>query len=210
MTAQVFILGGRHVGRSFTVEESARMGRSSECEIPLHDRSISRIHARLVLEDGIWFLEDRESRNGVRHKGQRVKRVEVADRDEFLLGELPIRVCIGQPSEEAHEEREELEFVDQVQAAVPAPAPLEDEIDLEDDFEDEIEVGQPRKPHEAERSAYEMRRREILKSESGRGFLRGDLSQQPLWKVGLAFLIVLAFFAAMAYFAFKGVAMLRS
>jgi sigma-B regulation protein RsbU (phosphoserine phosphatase) len=39
------------------------LGRSSKADIVLADRFLSRLHARLFLRDGAWFLEDLGSRN---------------------------------------------------------------------------------------------------------------------------------------------------
>jgi phosphoserine phosphatase RsbU/P len=39
------------------------LGRSSKADIVLADRFLSRLHARLFLRDGVWFLEDLGSRN---------------------------------------------------------------------------------------------------------------------------------------------------
>lgn len=243
MSVQVFVLGGRDVGRSYTVEDTASLGRSPECEIALRDRSISRVHARLVREGASWFLEDQQSRNGVRHNGKRVRRVEVRDRDEFLLGELPIRICLDAPETDG---LPGLEFVDDAPAvvvvtrvpdvvpggsgALDVPGPEQDddageveieglELDLDDALElqgvagedllDEIDIEEPRSAEEQKRRRYELRRGEILASDSGRGFLRGDLAQQPAWKRMLAVAIVLGLFVAVFYFAFKGVELLR-
>lgn len=203
MKAQVFILGGRDVGRSFTVEEVARVGRSRECEIALRDRSISRVHAKLECVDGAWFLEDLNSRNGVRRDGRRLERVEVMDRDEFLLGQLPIRIRIGT----------------EVGVAVPEPVggavEFEEEIEiegLEGDAGDppEIEIEELRSPEEQERAGYEQRRMELLDRGRRRGFLRGDLAQQPWWIRAIAVVLVLGLFTVLAFLAFKAVEMLRS
>jgi hypothetical protein len=203
LKAQVFILSGRDVGRSFTVEEASRLGRSSECEISLRDRSISRFHAKLECVDGAWFLEDLNSRNGVRRDGRGLKRVEVMDRDEFLLGQLPIRIRIGaevrvaqpEPVGGAVEFEEEIEFESLEEEAVDLP---------------EIEIEELRSPEEEERGGYERRRRELLDSGRRRGFLRGDLAQQPWWIRTIAVVFVLGLFAVLAFFAFKAVEMLRS
>jgi len=203
LKAQVFILSGRDVGRSFTVEEASRLGRSSGCEISLRDRSISRFHAKLECVDGAWFLEDLNSRNGVRRDGRRLKRVEVMDRDEFLLGQLPIRIRIGaevrvalpDPVGGAVEFEEEIEFESLEEEAVDLP---------------EIEIEELRSPEEEERGGYERRRRELLDSGRRRGFLRGDLAQQPWWIRAIAVVFVLGLFAVLAFFAFKAVEMLRS
>jgi hypothetical protein len=203
LKAQVFILSGRDVGRSFTVEEASRLGRSSECEISLGDRSISRFHAKLECVDGAWFLEDLNSRNGVRRDGRRLKRVEVMDRDEFLLGQLPIRIRIGT----------------EVRVALPDPVggavEFEEEIEfesLEEEAADppEIEIEELRSPEEEERGGYERRRRELLDSGRRRGFLRGDLAQQPWWIRAIAVVFVIGLFTVLAFLAFNAVEMLRS
>lgn len=43
--------------------ESAVIGRSSKADVVLPDRFLSRLHARLFLKDGAWYLEDLGSRN---------------------------------------------------------------------------------------------------------------------------------------------------
>lgn len=43
--------------------ESAVIGRSSKADVAIADRSLSRLHARLILREGGWFLEDLGSRN---------------------------------------------------------------------------------------------------------------------------------------------------
>ena len=43
--------------------EAAVLGRSSKADVVLADRYLSRQHARLVLREGSWFLEDLGSRN---------------------------------------------------------------------------------------------------------------------------------------------------
>ncbi len=45
------------------VEGAAVLGRSSKADVVLADRFLSRLHARLFLRDGAWFVEDLGSRN---------------------------------------------------------------------------------------------------------------------------------------------------
>ena len=40
------------------------MGRGSDCEIKISDISVSRTHARLIKEDGNYYIEDLESKFG--------------------------------------------------------------------------------------------------------------------------------------------------
>jgi pSer/pThr/pTyr-binding forkhead associated (FHA) protein len=97
--ARIFVLGGPDVGRSFEIRSRALLGRASDCEIRLHDRSISRHHARIEREGTSWVVVDQGSTNGVSKNGQRVARAELADCDEFLLGELPLRFRLGPAAE---------------------------------------------------------------------------------------------------------------
>ena len=99
MKARVFVLGGRDVGRSFELTKEAVLGRSPDCEIPLRHRSISRRHARIFWDGTAWTVEDLESRNGVRVQGRRVRRAEITDHDEIILGDLPLRFRIEGPAE---------------------------------------------------------------------------------------------------------------
>ena len=48
------------------------IGRSSDAEIAVPDRSMSRRHARLVSEGGEWLVEDLGSRNGTLLNGRRI------------------------------------------------------------------------------------------------------------------------------------------
>jgi serine phosphatase RsbU (regulator of sigma subunit) len=54
--------------------ESFVIGRSSKADLTVPDRSMSRMHARLVLTDGEWCVEDLGSRNGTLLAGRPVER----------------------------------------------------------------------------------------------------------------------------------------
>ena len=51
-----------------------RIGRDDGCELQLVDPLVSRRHAEVRFEDGRWWIEDLQSRNGVRLDGQLVER----------------------------------------------------------------------------------------------------------------------------------------
>lgn len=53
-------------------EEDVIVGRSSDAEIAIPDRSMSRRHARLFLKGGEWLVEDLGSRNGTLLNGRRI------------------------------------------------------------------------------------------------------------------------------------------
>lgn len=89
--AQLFVLSGPDVGKSFTLQHGATAGRSPECPISLKHASISRHHAHFECEGGHWFVVDDGSRNGIHHGRQRVARLALEDQLEFQLGELLLR-----------------------------------------------------------------------------------------------------------------------
>jgi two-component system cell cycle response regulator len=62
------------------------MGRHPTNQLPIDDDSISRFHARFVLENGEYFVEDLGSRNGTFIQGKRVTRVAIKDDDWVQLG----------------------------------------------------------------------------------------------------------------------------
>lgn len=53
--------------------ESFVIGRSSKADLTVPDRSMSRLHARLFVQDGAWFIEDLGSRNGTLLGGRPVE-----------------------------------------------------------------------------------------------------------------------------------------
>jgi sigma-B regulation protein RsbU (phosphoserine phosphatase) len=50
------------------------IGRASECTIPIKDRYLSRKHAEIVMNDGLWVLKDCGSANGTFLNGSKVDR----------------------------------------------------------------------------------------------------------------------------------------
>lgn len=53
-------------GTDFTI------GRDPDCDVRIDDARVSRRHARVMLQKGIWHLEDLGSRNGTRVEGELV------------------------------------------------------------------------------------------------------------------------------------------
>ena len=89
--AQLFVLSGPEVGKSFRVRAGDAVGRTSDTPITLKHASISRRHAHFECEGGRWSLVDDGSTNGVTFQKARVKRLELVDGCEFQLGELSLR-----------------------------------------------------------------------------------------------------------------------
>ncbi len=77
------VIQGPDKGRQFEVAENEPqlIGRSSEA-IPLSDNAISRRHAELTPDDGVWFIRDLESQNGTYVNGNRI-----GDRTRLIPGD---------------------------------------------------------------------------------------------------------------------------
>ncbi len=216
---RLYVLAGPDVARSFDVRERALVGRADECDVRLSHRSISRKHALVARSGEAWYVQDLGSTNGVVKGGQRVERAELADGDEFLLGDLPLRFRVVSVPEGAGPE--DLDFAPAGAVAAPAPpapaarprparsraAPVdpgaEDEVEIE--LAEEIAIGE-----EAPRSALEATTFSAARSPRRTGFFAGELEQQPLWLRGLLVLFLLALSAGLFFGAFKAVQFLRA
>jgi DNA-binding winged helix-turn-helix (wHTH) protein len=82
--------------RTYRLAEGENLvGRDPECLVWLDSDSVSRRHARVVVESAERrvSLEDLASKNGTRVRGARVRaRVEVADGDEIVFGAVRVKL----------------------------------------------------------------------------------------------------------------------
>lgn len=72
------------------VTEDIRIGRCHVCEIRMDedDRTASRHHARLLFENGTYFIEDIWSTNGTKVNGQEIKgKTRLHDKDRIKIGQ---------------------------------------------------------------------------------------------------------------------------
>ena len=66
--------------------DEATIGRATDNDIVLNDFSVSRRHAYLRRENGVWMLRDNHSTNGVRVNDQPVPESPIADGDSVTVG----------------------------------------------------------------------------------------------------------------------------
>lgn len=62
------------------------IGRTPSNDLVIDNLAVSGIHARLVLEEGRFLLEDMHSLNGTFLNGQRIRKSQLAEGDEILIG----------------------------------------------------------------------------------------------------------------------------
>lgn len=74
---------------TFRPDEIVTIGRHPDAAVHVASRRVSRRHAVLAYEDGIWVLEDKDSANGTFLDGAPVTRVEIRG---------PMQVALGDPT----------------------------------------------------------------------------------------------------------------
>lgn len=77
--------------------DSFRIGRSPECDLPVLEPVVSKVHAEIRWEEGRWWLVDAQSRNGTYLNGERIQRVALPSLCKVELGRggPVLRVSVG-------------------------------------------------------------------------------------------------------------------
>ncbi|MEM7754979.1 MAG: ATP-binding protein [Planctomycetota bacterium] len=94
MLLRLSIIEGPDAGKSFALpmDEPQLIGRSSEA-LPITDTTVSRRHAEMTPDGGVWFVRDLQSQNNTYVNGRRIiGRTEVNEGDEIRVGATVIRV----------------------------------------------------------------------------------------------------------------------
>ena len=75
---------------SYSIKESAYIGRSKRCHIFIDDPYMSKTHAKIFLRDGAFYIEDLESTNGSFLNGRRLPKhpVRLKDSDKLSFGNI--------------------------------------------------------------------------------------------------------------------------
>lgn len=84
--ASILIRQGPRILREIQLyKASLDIGRSSECEIQLVDRSVSRHHARISQVDGLYYVEDLGGKSGVTLNALKVQREQLQHQDKIII-----------------------------------------------------------------------------------------------------------------------------
>src|ERR1035438_3234362 len=86
----VTVEGPGPASKHFQFAKPFRIGRSEECEICVKDDHVSRSHAEITLANGLWWIRDLNSANGLYMGGQRFE-------GSQLVGTMAIRLGIQGP-----------------------------------------------------------------------------------------------------------------
>jgi pSer/pThr/pTyr-binding forkhead associated (FHA) protein len=87
-------LAGPFRGKEFyLMRTEVKFGRTDENDIVADHQSVSRAHARFVLDDGHWKVIDNKSANGVRVNGDEYAVSNLKPGDVLELGHLKFRFC---------------------------------------------------------------------------------------------------------------------
>ncbi len=76
-------------------EEGLQIGRAEDCDITLSSQNVSRRHARVFVYQGMPYVQDLGSRNGVYVNGVRTQEQALAAGDTLTLGEFVFQVTAG-------------------------------------------------------------------------------------------------------------------
>lgn len=91
---KVYVAKGPEPGRFFTLKDKiALIGRGSDNSIRINEKSVSRIHVKVLRENDKYFIEDLKSRNGTWVDGTAIdagRRVEVQQGVPVALGNVLI------------------------------------------------------------------------------------------------------------------------
>jgi predicted component of type VI protein secretion system len=80
------------------------IGRGDDCHITLFDSSVSRRHARIIVDDRCAIIDDLKSRNGCRVNGKRIQGpTELSEGDRIRIGTQEL--VFGTTSETSHVQR---------------------------------------------------------------------------------------------------------
>lgn len=84
--ATVHVLGGGQPPKR--IREECTIGRLPDCDLTLNDPSVSRRHATIGLEAGMWTITDLGSTNGVKVNGRRVSTTTLEHGDRIEIGSV--------------------------------------------------------------------------------------------------------------------------
>lgn len=81
----VIEVDGKVIGERPLNKPLLTVGRLSGNDIQVPSKRVSRLHAKIRWENGMWLIEDAESLNGLVYQGKRVDRLTLSNGDRIYL-----------------------------------------------------------------------------------------------------------------------------
>jgi len=84
--ARIVVTQGDHKGREIELPDETIIGRDVHCGLPLNDTKVSRHHAKIYCDGGVWQLVDLDSANGTLLNDQEIKVAVLKKNDVVSIG----------------------------------------------------------------------------------------------------------------------------
>jgi hypothetical protein len=87
VAARLEVIEGSLADRSILItHDNFTLGRSEQCDLQLADRKISRLHARFRIYQGIWYIQDQQSKLGIYVNSKKVDAARLIVGDHLAIG----------------------------------------------------------------------------------------------------------------------------
>jgi len=92
-SAFLIMTTGPQIGTRYSLDSRRPnlVGRGLDCHVILTDGQCSRVHAKVVYQEGTWWVYDAESRNGTYVNGQKIDEAQVLDGNQIRVGSTKFR-----------------------------------------------------------------------------------------------------------------------
>ena len=94
------------------IQDVMTIGRRESCDIRLNYQNVSGTHAELSLKNGVWYLRDLGSTNGVKVNGERTLRKPLRPGDEISIANhkytIQYQIAAGSSIEDVFAEEEDV------------------------------------------------------------------------------------------------------
>jgi len=132
------MISGHHAGKNYPLRGDSQnsIGRGNDCTVTLIDPLASRVHAKIVKENGRWVLTDDDSRNGTQVNGQKVEQATLDDGHTIRIGRSEFVFRLSDEPATASDETgvtqtivQDAPVVDDSEAEVFSPLPSAQQIE---------------------------------------------------------------------------------